>query len=105
MEPVGNGNEFCGTLYIYEFKGDVTGRIRGCLTGRSSPYATSTGNPESPSNPSGEEGSAYTSRGTPPTSRGSTSPGEAKAIEERLKGKLELVDAYCEEFWSTYLFS
>jgi ribosomal protein L11 methyltransferase len=31
--------------------------------------------------------------------------GEAKAIEERLKGKLELVDTYCEEFWSTYLFS
>jgi ribosomal protein L11 methyltransferase len=31
--------------------------------------------------------------------------GEAKVIEERLKGKLELVDAYCEEFWSTYLFS
>lgn len=31
--------------------------------------------------------------------------GEARAIEERLKERLELVDRYCEEFWSTYLFS
>lgn len=31
--------------------------------------------------------------------------GEAKAIEERLKERLELVDGFYEEFWSTYLFS
>ena len=31
--------------------------------------------------------------------------GEARAIEERLKERLDLVDAYCEEFWSTFLFS
>jgi len=31
--------------------------------------------------------------------------GEARTIEERLKGRLDLKDSYCEEFWSTYLFS
>jgi ribosomal protein L11 methyltransferase len=31
--------------------------------------------------------------------------GEAKAIEGRLKGRLDPVDSYCEEFWSTYLFT
>jgi len=31
--------------------------------------------------------------------------GEALAIEGRLKARLVLVDRYCEEFWSTYLFA
>jgi ribosomal protein L11 methyltransferase len=30
--------------------------------------------------------------------------GEASAIEGRLRGRLDLVDSYCEEFWSTHLF-
>jgi ribosomal protein L11 methyltransferase len=31
--------------------------------------------------------------------------GEAKSIEGRLKGRLNPVDSYCEEYWSTYLFT
>jgi ribosomal protein L11 methyltransferase len=31
--------------------------------------------------------------------------GEAKVIEGRLRDRLQPVDSYCEEFWSTYLFT